>query len=202
MKSNPWPGGNLESARRPRTQSPLLRCPPVPHGTMDVRYSIPRRRSRLGACTSTRRPTTRRMTSRLPVLYLLHGGDGEDSVWTAFGRAHVILDNLIAEKTIPPMVVVMPNGYAYGWDAGVGGGTTAGRLPTGSHRRPDSVCPSQLSRAERAEAARAGGPVTRRRSNAQHRPSAPGSLSRLGVFSAGSNIPKRRSRILLPARGK
>jgi enterochelin esterase family protein len=31
----------------------------------------------------------------------------------------VILDNLIAEKTVPPMVVVMPNGYAYGWDAGV-----------------------------------------------------------------------------------
>ena len=31
--------------------------------------------------------------------------DGEDSVWTAFGRAHAILDNLIAEKTIPPMVI-------------------------------------------------------------------------------------------------
>ena len=52
----------------------------------------------------------------------------------AFGRAHVILDNLLAEKAYPPMVVVMPNGYAYGWDAGVGG-TTSGRLPTGSHRR-------------------------------------------------------------------
>ena len=49
----------------------------------------------------------------------MHGADGEDSVWTAFGRAHVILDNLIADKIAPPMIVVMPNGYGYGWDSGV-----------------------------------------------------------------------------------
>ena len=52
-------------------------------------------------------------------MYLLHGADGEDSVWTAFGRAHVILDNLLAAKKIQPMIVVMPNGYGYGWDSGV-----------------------------------------------------------------------------------
>ena len=40
-------------------------------------------------------------------------------MWTAFGRAHVILDNLMAEKKIQPMIVVMPNGYAYGRDSGV-----------------------------------------------------------------------------------
>jgi enterochelin esterase family protein len=57
------------------------------------------------------------MTTRLPVVYLLHGADGEDSVWTAFGHANVILDNLLAAKKIQPMIVVMPNGY--GWDSGV-----------------------------------------------------------------------------------
>ena len=34
-------------------------------------------------------------------------------------RACLILDNLLAQKKIQPMVVVMPNGYAYGWDSGV-----------------------------------------------------------------------------------
>ncbi len=58
----------------------------------------------------------------LPVLYLLHGfSDGVDG-WTQVGRAHVILDNLLAEKKIVPMVVVMPLGYgdmsviANGWE--------------------------------------------------------------------------------------
>ena len=47
----------------------------------------------------------------LPVLYLLHGySDGADG-WTNVGRAHVILDNLLADKKIVPMVVVMPLGY-------------------------------------------------------------------------------------------
>ncbi|MEI7908182.1 MAG: alpha/beta hydrolase-fold protein [Verrucomicrobiota bacterium] len=47
----------------------------------------------------------------LPVLYLLHGfSDGVDG-WTRAGRAHVILDNLLADNKIVPMVVVMPLGY-------------------------------------------------------------------------------------------
>ena len=58
----------------------------------------------------------------LPVLYLLHGySDGADG-WTQIGRAQVILDNLLADKKIVPMVVVMPLGYgdmavvANGWE--------------------------------------------------------------------------------------
>jgi len=58
-------------------------------------------------------PNYQRGTSRLPVLYLLHGADGDDSAWTMFGRANHILDNLLAEKRMAPMVVVMPFGYAY-----------------------------------------------------------------------------------------
>jgi enterochelin esterase family protein len=46
-----------------------------------------------------------------PVLYLLHGFSDDASAWTAVGRAHVILDNLIAAKQATPMVVVMPLGY-------------------------------------------------------------------------------------------
>ncbi len=46
-----------------------------------------------------------------PVLYLLHGFSDDASAWTAVGRANVILDNLIAEGKVKPMIVVMPLGY-------------------------------------------------------------------------------------------
>ena len=46
-----------------------------------------------------------------PVLYLLHGYSDDASGWTAVGRAHIILDNLIAEGKATPMLIVMPLGY-------------------------------------------------------------------------------------------
>ena len=45
-----------------------------------------------------------------PVLYLLHGGGGDEDAWTSLGRANYILDNLIAEGKAKPMIVVMTNG--------------------------------------------------------------------------------------------
>jgi enterochelin esterase family protein len=47
------------------------------------------------------------------VLYLLHGITDDASAWTNAGRAHVILDNLIARGKARPMLVVMPLGYAF-----------------------------------------------------------------------------------------
>src|SRR6266850_1671114 len=46
-----------------------------------------------------------------PVLYLLHGYSDDANAWTAVGRAHVILDNLIAQGKAKPMLIVMPLGY-------------------------------------------------------------------------------------------
>jgi len=51
-------------------------------------------------------------TSRYPVLYLLHGGGGDEDAWTTMGRAPTIMDNLIAAGRVVPMIVVMPNGNA------------------------------------------------------------------------------------------
>ena len=48
---------------------------------------------------------------KYPVLYLLHG-IGDTEVGWSKGNAHVILDNLYADKKIIPMIVVMPNGRA------------------------------------------------------------------------------------------
>jgi len=50
--------------------------------------------------------------NRYPVLYLLHGAGSTETSWTERGRAHVILDNLIADKKLKPLVVVMPFGFA------------------------------------------------------------------------------------------
>jgi S-formylglutathione hydrolase len=46
---------------------------------------------------------------RWPVLYLLHGIGGSSADWTAQGPTiQAILDRLIGDGTIPPMLVVMP----------------------------------------------------------------------------------------------
>ncbi len=46
----------------------------------------------------------------LPVLYLIHGGGDNDASWPGVGCAGNILDNLLAEGKMQPMIVVMPNG--------------------------------------------------------------------------------------------
>ena len=49
---------------------------------------------------------------KYPVLYLLHGGGGDEEAWPSMGRAVQILDNLIEKGLAVPMIVVMPNGNA------------------------------------------------------------------------------------------
>lgn len=49
--------------------------------------------------------------TRYPVLYLLHGYSDEASGWTAVGKANLIIDSLIAQNKVKPMIVVMPLGY-------------------------------------------------------------------------------------------
>ncbi|HJN43056.1 MAG: alpha/beta hydrolase-fold protein [Vicinamibacterales bacterium] len=47
---------------------------------------------------------------RYPVLYLLHGAGNSYATWVSAG-AHHIMDNLVAEGSATPMIVVMPNGH-------------------------------------------------------------------------------------------
>ena len=66
---------------------------------------------------------------KFPVLYLLHGGGDSDNSWTSIGRAGVILDNMIAAKTVTPMVVVMPAGHTGASGFGMRGAAPAGGTP-------------------------------------------------------------------------
>jgi enterochelin esterase-like enzyme len=47
---------------------------------------------------------------RYPVVYLLHGYTDDESAWIQFGEVNVAADRAIADREIPPMIVVMPEG--------------------------------------------------------------------------------------------
>jgi len=49
---------------------------------------------------------------KYPVLYLLHGIGGNQYEWLGYIHADVIVNNLITEGKVTPMIVVMPNGRA------------------------------------------------------------------------------------------
>jgi S-formylglutathione hydrolase FrmB len=44
-----------------------------------------------------------------PVVYLLHGYTDDNTGWLQFGEINRYADNAIADGTIPPMIIVMPN---------------------------------------------------------------------------------------------
>jgi len=98
--------------------------PEVPHGAMQaIWYPSPILKEKERRMYVYTPPGYNTGNARYPVLYLLHGGGGDEDAWTTMGRANVILDNLLAAGKIKPMIVVMPNGnatqvvsqgYAYG----------------------------------------------------------------------------------------
>lgn len=50
-----------------------------------------------------------------PVLYLLHGANGDEHDWLAKGKVEPTLDQLIAGGSMPPMIVVMPGHKQMWW---------------------------------------------------------------------------------------
>jgi enterochelin esterase-like enzyme len=98
--------------------------PDVPHGAVQAVWYpseiLKQKGRRMYVYTP---PDYMTSSDKYPVLYLLHGGGGDEDAWTTMGRANIILDNLIASGKVKPMIVVMPNGnatqivsqgYAYG----------------------------------------------------------------------------------------
>ncbi|WP_458008615.1 sialate O-acetylesterase [Flavobacterium sp. PL002] len=82
----------------------------VPHGGLTKRYyysKVLKKTRRLQVWTPA---GFEKSNKKLPVLYLIHGGGGSDTSWSNIGCANDILDNLLAEGKIDPMIVVMPNG--------------------------------------------------------------------------------------------
>jgi len=57
-------------------------------------------------------PDYEKSGGKYPVLYLLHGGGGDEEAWISRGKANYILDNLIADSKAKPMIIVITNGVA------------------------------------------------------------------------------------------
>jgi len=66
---------------------------------------------------------------RYPVLYLQHGGGEDERVWIEMGRTNLILDNLLAEGKVKPMIVVMETSYMPGAFGPPAGGAGRGAAP-------------------------------------------------------------------------
>ncbi|HXW04241.1 MAG TPA: alpha/beta hydrolase-fold protein [Vicinamibacterales bacterium] len=81
---------------------------PVPHGLVQIMTYESKSAGATRQAWVYTPPDYGRTNTRYPVLYLLHGGGDMDPGWAMTGRAHIIMDNLIAEKKAVPMVVVMP----------------------------------------------------------------------------------------------
>ena len=88
----------------------------VPHGALAQRWY----RSETLGCLRRLHVWTpagyEKSAEKLPVLYLIHGGGDNDASWPGVGAAGWILDNLLAEGKMVPMIVVMPNGTIEGPD--------------------------------------------------------------------------------------
>ncbi|HPF52423.1 MAG TPA: alpha/beta hydrolase-fold protein, partial [Draconibacterium sp.] len=81
----------------------------VPHGTIHIHkyYSTTQEVNReLYVYT----PPGYNANKKYPVLNLRHGGGDNETAWYVVGDAANILDNLLAEGKIVPMIVVMTNG--------------------------------------------------------------------------------------------
>jgi enterochelin esterase family protein len=97
----------------PGTESEPWTFKDVPHGTVQaVWYASPTLKLASRRMMVYTPPGYESGTEKYPVLYLLHGGGGDEDAWLTMGRANIILDNLIAEGKAKPMIVVMPNGNA------------------------------------------------------------------------------------------
>ncbi len=88
----------------------LYSVQPVPHGTVARRWYDSRMLNKERRLTIYTPPGYEKSGRSYPVLYLLHGMGGDEEAWIALGRTAQILDNLIAQGKVMPMIVVMPNG--------------------------------------------------------------------------------------------
>ena len=81
----------------------------VPHGAMSMVYYHSKTTGQTRRMHVWTPAGYLKSKAKLPVFYLLHGGGDVDSGWPVVGCAGAILDNLLAEGKMVPMVVVMPD---------------------------------------------------------------------------------------------
>jgi len=83
----------------------------VPHGTIHVNFYDSQNLDTERMVYVYTPPGYEIGRQKYPVLYLLHGNGQIEASWTWTGHANVIMDNLLADGKIKPMIVAMPYGH-------------------------------------------------------------------------------------------
>src|SRR5689334_16392618 len=85
----------------------------VPHGAVEINWEKSKAiNGETRAIWIYTPPGYQKGSQRYPVLYLLHGSNDTAAGWTMAGNANFVADNLLAEKKMVPMIIVMPWGHA------------------------------------------------------------------------------------------
>lgn len=111
----------IKPMREPRTS--ILHLPDDPpriHDFQDVPHGIVRFHTYRSKSLDRLRPLAvytppgydQAGETTFPTLYLQHGSGDNQNTWTVHGKAHWILDNLLAQGRAKPMVIVMMDGHA------------------------------------------------------------------------------------------
>jgi enterochelin esterase-like enzyme len=83
----------------------------VPHGHVtQILFPSPSTKTSRRAFVYTPPGYHKETSSRYPVLYLQHGWGEDETAWSNQGKAHLIMDNLIAEGKTKPFIIVMTYG--------------------------------------------------------------------------------------------
>lgn len=109
----------------PGVETEFLDVKPVPYGTVSIVWY---ESTSLGILRNMRiytPPGYENGNRQYPVFYLLHGAGDNDTGWSTIGRAGFIIDNLLAEKKVIPMIIVMPNGSIRNWSVPAGAAETS-----------------------------------------------------------------------------
>ena len=111
----------IKPMRLPRTSIlHLPGQPPLIHDFQDVPHGVIRQHTYRSPALGKLRELVvftppgydQQPDTRFPTLYLQHGSGDNQATWTVHGKAHWILDNLLAQGRAKAMVVVMMDGHA------------------------------------------------------------------------------------------
>lgn len=111
----------IKPMRQPRTSIlHLTGQPPLPYDFQVVPHGVLHQHTYLSKALGRPREMVvytppgyeQKPEARFPALYLQHGSGDNQATWTVHGKAHWILDNLLAQGRVKPMVVVMLDGHA------------------------------------------------------------------------------------------
>lgn len=106
-----WAGNRMHNYLEiPDRDMEFIHVKDVPHGAVSRNIYWSSVTNDWERCFVYTPPGYMKSNKEYPVLYLLHGGGENETVWTSTGRVNYILDNLLAAGECEPFIVVMNNG--------------------------------------------------------------------------------------------